>query len=193
MCVIIVKPAGVKMPSNEIINAAYQANPHGCGFISPTAHYKGLSFNVFRKELKRVKTEEPCIIHFRLATHGSIKKANCHPFCRGDVWFAHNGILSIRPIKDMTDSETALQEVIYPAIVAYGYGSEAMDKAVESVVGYSKFAFLQGDNLKLYGDFIDYGDGCLYSNLRFMPYVGWQRYNRQKTAKGSLITTGSWY
>ena len=175
MCVIIIKPAGVKMPTTDIINAAYKANPHGCGFISPSAFYKGMSLNSLKKNLKQVSDDEPCIIHFRLATHGSIKRANCHPFNRGDVWFAHNGILSIRPQGDMTDSETAFQNIIYPAIVKYGYGSMQMDKAVNRVIGYSKFAFLQGDELKLYGDFIKQDDGCYYSNLRFMPYVGWGR------------------
>ncbi len=191
MCVIIVKPAGVKMPSNEIINAAYNANPHGCGIVSPSAFYKGLSYRSFKKCLKQVSQDEPCIIHFRLATHGSIKQANCHPFRRGDVWFAHNGILDIRPVGDMTDSETALQNIIYPAIVKYGYGSDGMDLAVAKVIGYSKFAFLQGDDVRLYGDFIKSDDGCYYSNLRFMPYVGWHRNYRNSANKmGSLITTG---
>lgn len=181
MCVIIIKPAGVKMPSKEIINAAYQANPHGCGFISPSVFYKGMSFDSFKRHLKHVPDNEPCILHFRLATHGSIKRANCHPFHRDDVWFAHNGILSIRPQGDMTDSETAFQNVIYPAIVKYGYGSEQMDNAVNRVIGYSKFAFLKGDDVKLYGDFIKQDDGCYYSNLRFMPYVGWSRNYRYRS------------
>lgn len=185
MCVIIVKPAGVKMPTNEIINAAFHANPHGCGFISPSAFYKGMSIKSFKKNLRLVPDDEPCIIHFRLATHGSIKRANCHPFNRGDVWFAHNGILNIRPEGDMTDSETAFQNIIYPAIVRYGYGSRQMDKAVNKVIGYSKFAFLQGDELKMYGDFIRHDDGCYYSNLRFLPYVGWARnYRCRSLASG---------
>ncbi|MCM1440267.1 MAG: class II glutamine amidotransferase [Roseburia sp.] len=175
MCVIIVKPAGVKMPTNEIITAAYHTNPHGCGIVSPTQFYKGTSYRQFKKTLNRVSIDEPCIIHFRLATHGSIKKANCHPFVRGDVFFAHNGILSIKPIGDMTDSETAFQEIIYPAIEKYGYASKGMDVAVAKVIGYSKFAFLKGDDVQLYGDFIRHSDGCLYSNLRFLPFVGWQR------------------
>lgn len=191
MCVIIVKPAGVKMPSNEIINAAYHANPHGCGIVSPSTFYKGLSYRNFKQHLKQVGDNEPCIIHFRLATHGSIKKANCHPFRRGDVWFAHNGILSITPIGDMTDSETALQNIIHPAIIKYGYGSKGMDVAVAKVIGCSKFAFMQGGDVRLYGDFIVGKDGCYYSNLRFMPFVGWQRNYRNNTCNmGSLITIG---
>lgn len=175
MCVIIVKPAGVKMPTSDIINAAFHANLHGCGFISPSTFYKGMSIKSLKKNLKQVSDDEPCIIHFRLATHGSIKRANCHPFNRGNVWFAHNGILDIRPERDMTDSETAFQNIIYPAIERYGYGSRQMDMAVNKVIGFSKFAFLQGDRLKMYGDFIKQDDGCYYSNLRFMSYVGWER------------------
>lgn len=174
MCVIIVKPAGVKMPSNDIINAAYSANPHGCGIISPSTFYKGLSYRQFKRHLKKVSEDEPCIIHFRLATHGSIKRTNCHPFNRDNVWFAHNGTLDIKPQGDMTDSETAFQNIIYPAIEEYGFGSDGMDYAVWSVIGYSKFAFMQGEDVKMYGDFIE-RDGCYFSNLRFMPYVGWQR------------------
>lgn len=171
MCVIIVKPAGVKMPSSETINAAFCANPHGCGLVSPSAFYKGLDFRKFKKHLKKVRDDEPCIIHFRLATHGSIKPANCHPFRRGDVWFAHNGILNISPVGDMTDSETALQEILYPVIATYGYCSDEMDMAVFSVLGCSKFAFMKGDDVRLYGHFIKLDDGCYYSNLRFMSYV----------------------
>lgn len=190
MCVIIVKPAGVKMPGIDTINAAYTANPDGCGIVSPSVFYKGLSYRSFKKHLKKVSDDEPCIIHFRLATHGSIRSANCHPFRRGDVWFAHNGILDIRPHGDMTDSETAFQNIIYPAITRHGYGSNEMDLAVYAVIGYSKFAFLQDDNLRLYGDFIK-RDGCYYSNLRFLSFLGWHcnyRYNDSKV--GSLVTVG---
>ncbi len=170
MCVIIVKPAGVEMPTNEIIKAAYKANPHGCGFISPSTFYKGMSFESFKRHLKKVSVDEPCIIHFRLATHGSIRRANCHPFNIGDVWFAHNGILSIRPQGDMTDSETAFKTILYPAIEKYGYGSDKMDKAVSRIIGCSKFAFLQGDEIKMYGDFCQQPDGCYYSNYRFIEH-----------------------
>lgn len=186
MCIIIVKPAGVKMPDNEIINAAYRANPHGCGLVSPSVFYKGLSFDSFKRALKKVPESEPCIIHFRLATHGSIKRSNCHPFNRGDVWFAHNGILNITPQGDMTDSETAFQNIIYPAILKHGYSSKGMTQAVNRVIGYSKFAFLCGDDVKLYGDYTLSDDGCYYSNMRFMPYIGYPR-NYRKQAVGCFF------
>lgn len=172
MCVIIVKPAGVKMPEEYVLKAAYKANPHGCGFVSDNHFVKTMSFNVFMRELSKVETDESCIIHFRLATHGSIKKANCHPFVKDDVFFAHNGILNIAPIGDLTDSETALIKVVHPAIVKYGWGSKEADKIINGLTGgYSKFAIMKDGDLKLYGDFIKQPDGCFYSNLRFRVYL----------------------
>lgn len=169
MCVIIVKPAGVKMPPREILDAAHSANQDGCGFVSTFHHKKTLSYRTFLHELSKVKQSEACIIHFRLATHGSVRTANCHPFRRGDVFFAHNGILDIRPAGDMTDSETAFARYIYPAIVKYGYDDGMKDYVISGIIGFSKFAMMRHGDVKvnMYGDFIKQPDGCYYSNLRF--------------------------
>lgn len=34
----------------------------------------------------------PCLIHFRLATHGAVEPRNCHPFHTDRGYVAHNGI-----------------------------------------------------------------------------------------------------
>ena len=34
----------------------------------------------------------PCLIHFRLATHGAVEPRNCHPFRTDRGYVAHNGI-----------------------------------------------------------------------------------------------------
>ena len=169
MCVLIVKPAGIQMPSYSILKQAYKANPHGCGFATKKRFYKTLNFEDFINELNKVRDDEDVMIHFRYATHGSIKKSNCHPFKKHDVVFAHNGILDITPIGDKTDSETAFLQVIYPIVKKYGLFSHETDEAVASVIGYSRFAILQGDNIKLYGDYVKV-KGVYYSNLRFLPY-----------------------
>ena len=173
MCVIIVKPAGAEMPSRDILNAAFHANPNGCGFVSTRHAYKSLDYRKFIKALSQVRRDEDCIIHFRLATHGSIKRANCHPFRCGDVWLAHNGILDIAPVGDMTDSETALRTVIAPAIDRYGLVSPLCDKAINAIRGFSKFAIMQGETVRLYGAWVE-RHGLYFSNLRFLTYCGWQ-------------------
>lgn len=170
MCVIVCKPQGVKMPSERIITACARANRDGFGFCTPDKFFKSTSFIAFEDKLQAVRIDEPCIMHFRLATHGNVMQSNCHPFQKGDVYFAHNGILDIVPFKGKTDSETAFQSIIYPAIERYGLDSIEAKKAINSVIGYSKFAIMQGRNVRLFGSFDDV-EGCLYSNLRFAYYM----------------------
>lgn len=167
MCVIIIKPCGAKMPDERELNRAYMCNPDGCGFVSEKHFYKGLSFQAFKKKLSEVGEDEACIMHFRLATNGSIRRANCHPFKRGDVYFAHNGVLSIRPAGDKTDSQTAFDDILYPIIEEYGLDSKELKTAVNGIIGHSKFAFLQNGQITTFGEFIRH-DGRLYSNLRHL-------------------------
>ncbi len=170
MCVIVYKPSGVFMPSERVITACARANRDGFGFCTPTKSFKSLRFADFKKQLDRVRYDEPCIMHFRLATHGSVKKSNCHPFNIGDVWFAHNGILSVEPIRDKTDSETAFIRYLYPYIDQYGLFSADTDKAVANIIESSRFAFMQGEDVRLFGDFETFQD-CYFSNLRFRYYL----------------------
>lgn len=175
MCVIIYKPAGVKMPSKVELEAAFRCNPNGCGFVSSEGYnYKGLSLSGLIRELKKVGIEEDCIIHFRLATNGSVKKSNCHPFENNGVWFAHNGILSIDTRGDMTDSETAFRDILSPVADRFGISSPQMHNAVSAVIGYSKFAFMKDGRVALYGRFEKH-KGCWYSNTRHFSYMAMSR------------------
>ena len=165
MCVIIYKPAGVKLPDLETLDKAYQRNPHGCGLVSPSAFYKGLSYNSFKKHLKECSESEPLLIHFRFATHGSVRRSNCHPFFdkETNTFFMHNGIIN----KDQTDSECAFRRILQPYIKQYGLDSEELTGAANHIRGYSKFAFMQGFDVRLFGEYFLYKD-CHYSNLRFL-------------------------
>ncbi len=182
MCVIIIKAAGQQLPTDNELRQAHNRNPHGCGFVSKSHHYKGMSFEKFLQAIHEVPTNEACIIHFRLATHGSKCKANCHPFNRGNIWFAHNGILSITPEGDMTDSETAFQNIIYPAIQKYGFKSSHVTRVVNRIIGYSKFAMMdEHGNIRTFGQFIGY-QGRLYSNLHHIDRWGYSEVLPMQTA-----------
>lgn len=169
MCVCIYKPAGVKMPSCDTLFQCYSANRDGMGFATPTKIFHSLNYVKFMDALKDVKTAEPCIIHFRWATHGSVKTSNCHPFKRGDVKFAHNGVLPIASKNDKTDSEIAFVNIIYPAIQINGFRSAEADRVIQDTAGTSRFAIMKGSDVELFGDWFKV-DGCLYSNLN------WQRF-----------------
>lgn len=170
MCVIIYKPAGIKLPCLDIIDKAHKKNPHGCGLCSPSVYYKGLSYATFKRYLATCKVEEPLLIHFRFATHGSIKTDNCHPFYdkTTGIYFMHNGILSnINPQNDQTDSECAFRKILLPFVVKNGLHSIAFSQYISRIIGFSKFAFMQDDEVKLFGDYV-YMSGLYFSNLRFL-------------------------
>lgn len=171
MCVIIYKPSGAKLPDLETLDRAYQRNPHGCGLVSPKIFYKGLSYNSFKKNLKECSESEPLLIHFRFATHGSVNRSNCHPFFdkETNTFFMHNGIINaVRPNKDQTDSECAFRRILQPYIRIYGIDSKEFLDAANHIIGYhSKFAFMQGSDIRLFGEYFIYKD-CYYSNLRFL-------------------------
>lgn len=170
MCCLIYKPAGTVMPSYDILKACSIKNPDGFGFVSSKRFFKSMSFVEFYKELFKVGTDEDCVIHMRYATHGSVCERNCHPFynCSTNSYMAHNGVLCIRPIGDMTDSETAFQRFIVPQIKKHGLFSKQVDNVVDNIIGSSKFAIMQNGNVRLFGHY-ECIDGVYYSNLYFMP------------------------
>lgn len=170
MCVIIIKPRNIQMPSREELLMASYIHPDGFGFVSESDSFKSLSFEAFYKRLSKVPQSENCIIHLRYATHGSVKKANCHPFYGDGVWFAHNGCLPFYPEGDITDSEYAFRNVLLPAIREHGIRSEETDAAVGRIIGWSKFAMMVDGELHLFGNFTKY-KGRLYSNTRHLPYT----------------------
>lgn len=176
MCVLTIVKAGHSLPSREMLWAMHKANPHGMGFASKSIHYKGMNFERFYNRLQFVPKDENIIIHFRYATHGSVCAKNCHPFKKGSIWFAHNGILDIKPEGDMTDSETAFRNILYPVAKEYGIYSQELYATVDDVIGCSKFAFLDSKGeVVMFGDFQDY-NGLLCSNLHWMRYLNRPHY-----------------
>lgn len=159
------------MPKREILDACAMANPDGFGFASEMDYYKTMSYGRFLDRLEMVRTDEACIIHFRLATHGSKRRGNCHPFKVGDLYFAHNGVLPITPDFDKTDSETAFRRYLAKPAAAYGLDSWQLNRAVDAIIGPSKFAFFRDGEIATFGSFVTI-DSVRYSNTR------WQRYMR---------------
>ena len=157
---------------DAIVKAMFAANSDGCGIVTPSFSYKGLSLNTLLKKLHERDINEPCLMHFRWATHGSICRANCHPFrdSKSGCSFMHNGILNIVPVGNMTDSETAFLRYFVPEIRKHGLDSDELAYAVHQVIGSSKFAFLQGDTVRLFGEYLKW-NGSWFSNLRFRYYI----------------------
>ena len=167
MCIIIIKPAGVALPELSTLEMCEYQNPHGFGFATPTKVYHSMNRLDFENHVySDIKVDEPAIIHCRIATHGSVRKRNCHPFVDAEtgVAFAHNGILDLKPIGDWTDSETAFRTRFVPVIKKYGYDSRELAAAVRETIGSSRFAFLnKRGEIQMYGSWVK-SEGCFFSH-----------------------------
>lgn len=111
MCILVYKPAGVKLPAKNIIQNCYKNNPDGCGMMwvenNEVKIDKGLyDFETFYSKLLEHE-DKNLIFHCRIKTHGEIKAENCHPFkITEEFALAHNGILHVQCYQGMTDSES---------------------------------------------------------------------------------------
>ena len=178
MCIICAKLQGVSKPTTETIKTMAQNNPDGCGimyakggklYVVKTMNVK----NIIRINDKEIDDNTPAVYHFRIATHGSVRKSNCHPFVDKGIktGFMHNGILSIANEGDWTDSETAFRRLFVPIIRKCGLTHKSLDYAVNAVIGGSKFVFLRADGTcRMFGQFITEKDGLLYSNSTYQDF-----------------------
>ena len=170
MCIIIYKPAGLQLPDELMRFKCETQNPHGFGFATPTKVFHSMSRKDFERRLTaEFDPAEPLLIHCRIATHGSLKKSNCHPFIdlESGVAFAHNGILDIKPIGDKTDSETAFITRFVPVIRQYGIKSRELAAEVRSIIGGSRFIFMDAEgSVVMFGNWYKrQADGCYYSHI----------------------------
>ena len=86
MCIVIYQPKG-KQVQKAILQKAFENNPDGAGFMvqkDKEAPYMMKGFFDFDKFYKSYlpfsKGDYNVAIHFRIATHGTVNKDNCHPF-----------------------------------------------------------------------------------------------------------------
>lgn len=110
MCVIVTSEQGQPIPDLMTLTAMTYTNPDGTGI----AWYGSQGLHVYHTidpehavawiiNHRDMLTENPCLIHFRLATHGQVSHENTHPFTyqldNGETgYIAHNGIA--RPYTD---------------------------------------------------------------------------------------------
>lgn len=189
MCILIVKPAGVKVPSMQIFENCFWANKDGAGFAYSDGRKLTLSKGHMKlQDFKTALTDAgdltkyPAIFHFRIATHGTVKPANTHPFNVNDRMVAgHNGILRITPKGDLTDSETFFKYVCAPVLETCPLYSDEFSTMVSALIDSSKLAFLtdKGD-IKMFGKFEE-EDGVFYSNTSYQGYGAYRGYSAYST------------
>lgn len=187
MCVAIWKPAHVKI-KKETLKICYDNNSDGCGFAYINTDDLGkreikikktMNFDVFYKWYERalkLNPDSPFIIHFRIATHGTVDAYNCHPFkINNDLVFAHNGIISKAskcPNKKKSDTQMFNTEIlrnIHPLDLMW---NDAIKALVEAYIGGTNKLILMdidGDVNIFNEDVGNWHEGAWYSNMSYKP------------------------
>lgn len=186
MCIIIVKPAGEKLPDENILTQCFENNPDGAGYMyrdgGKVQIQKGfMSLRSLLESLEWMEediglTQRDLVIHFRMATHGHIVPELTHPFpiskysddltslvysCNAAI--AHNGILyQYAPKGKGMISDTML---FIRAMVENGY-EDKKHFMIRNGSG-QKFCLMTRDHIFIQGDFT-YSQGIYYSNLSYL-------------------------
>lgn len=191
MCIIVAKAKGASMCEREILRTCFTNNANGAGIMwnqERKVHIrKGFmdweSFNAFFKELStQISLKDTGVVcHFRITTHGKTSPQNCHPFpisnrirdlkklsMTTDVGVMHNGIIPIKTIHNLSDTQTYILKRLYNIKKAHPrfLESKRIMSQIEGEIS-SKMAFLTSDgSLYTIGEFVEQ-KGVLYSNRSF--------------------------
>lgn len=128
MCIALNKPAGITL-TRDIYSECYDSNPDGAGFAyvedGKIVIDKGY-FNFDRLyEALKPHEQKALLVHFRIATHGTVNADNCHPWLvdcglvNGKPYqFAviHNGILDHPSCKDKSDTGHFVDDIMKPLL-----------------------------------------------------------------------------
>lgn len=192
MCIIAIKPAGIKPPSMELIDNMWYSNNDGAGICYPLKgkvriekgfmKLKKLKSRLNELENEIDTTAAPIIYHFRIGTSGGNTAANTHPFPITDklpllqrlsgsypLVMAHNGTIDIKPrVKDISDTMEYILSQIAPLkqLRRDFYINNHGKKLLYNATG-GKLAFMDGSgNIETVGDFIK-DSGMIYSNSSY--------------------------
>lgn len=165
MCIAIFASPHTKVPEEHLLES-YKSNKDGCGFAyvstDYTGHkkikiYKTMDYDKFLKNYNRAfknNPESPFLIHFRIATHGTVDTFNCHPFkVNKNLAFIHNGIIS-GVGTDAKKSDTQMfNDVILKNLPKDFYKYEHYKLLIEKFIVGSKIIMLDVDgNYQIYNE-----------------------------------------
>ncbi len=219
MCVIIHKPKGVHI-DEKFLREGAKANKDGFGVM----YYTGKPFEGEKGEpgIRIYKTtkydiNEVCkhltamddaemVVHFRIATTGSVKNENCHPFNilnkkenASEAWMMHNGTISTttyKPCEDQTDTEAFVCQYVKEVVKHKPrlLENQAFLNGMSHMIGHSKLVFLHG---KGQVDFVNRQlgqerDGMWFSNHSAFPVSSYNRHTDHDEGYYDDLGWNSW-
>ncbi len=200
MCIIILKQKGICPPSRRTLKTCFNNNPDGAGFMyydnGKVQIEKGfMNFKSLQRSLKgfRFTNDDIVVYHFRIATCGTVKGSQTHPFpvtdnnshlkslsCSTSLGYAHNGIFnSMNPTNELSDSMMFAKEILSERKVkANIFNEESVhSRLVEMSTSTSRLAFLDyKGRLRTFGDWeIQKETGLMFSNDDYKYSYNWKR------------------
>jgi glutamine amidotransferase len=185
MCIAIWKPAEVSI-SRDVLKTCFDNNDHGAGFAYINTDIMGkreikirktMNFEVFYRKYTRavrMNPDSPFIIHFRIATHGTVDAYNCHPFkVNEDLVFAHNGVIH-KATKDARKSDTQMfnMEILKKINHLELMWNPAVKVLIENYIGSTNKLILMDidGEVNIFNEGAgNWHEGAWYSNLSWKP------------------------
>lgn len=170
MCIVAIKPIGIKLPKKNILENCFINNPDGCGYMfvrnGKVKIRKGfLKFDEFFSDYKKqnLSRNDVVVFHFRIATSGDTNKNNTHPFpisndvnelikteneC--EIGIAHNGILSNHGLTigqyKISDTMEFILNTLSASIVIDNLESPSILSLIENRIMGSRIVILKKDS-----------------------------------------------
>lgn len=186
MCVVIIKPVGTSMPTNKILEKCWKKNSDGAGFLYDAGDtYKiEKGFMDYKKFLHalnkhRFGKKDYVVIHFRLATAGSITPENTQPFPLsenvGDLQaksidctqaMVHNGVAGVSE-DSLSDTACFVRDVLSQDSVKAGLDTTGIQNTLQCCIGSDRMLVLdkeRGFSIKLGSWNFEKGNGLYFSN-----------------------------
>ena len=124
MCLLILSPAGKRLPTAEEITRAWARNKDGGGFSfrekdGTLTLCKGIFTldSMLASMNEHLTPEMEAVIHLRFSTHKGDMTKNCHPHRIDDGHLgvcSHNGVIDISHRKGESDSRSYIRQIIAP-------------------------------------------------------------------------------
>tara|TARA_Y100000310_G_scaffold318374_1_gene372330 strand:+ start:1715 stop:2503 length:789 start_codon:yes stop_codon:yes gene_type:complete len=182
MCIAVYQPKGKKL-SKEKFHECFSRNPDGFGLMFAKGGkihiYKTLddverAYSVYSRLHKREARGKNMVLHFRIATHGSVNKKNCHPFRINErLALVHNGVISAvdtHKYKDMSDTRVFAKEIL-AKLPPFFEWDEPIMRLIEEFIGRSKLIIMDSAGMahivnEGMGEWVD---GMWFSNSSHCP------------------------
>ena len=157
MCIAIYQPPRKRVSEEELKNS-FDSNRDGAGFAYINEDYygvkrikirKALTFEEFFTKFEKAVANNPAspfLIHFRIKTHGTVDKSNCHPFMIDkDHVFIHNGIITgVGYEKDKSDTRL-FNDTILRGLPRGWFYNDVISRLVADFIGSSKLIIMNRD------------------------------------------------